>query len=117
MQQNLISFSANRGGVKGILLFAKAKSSKNFCKDFLFFCQIRALHESTIEVMAVWLCTAFCPLQGNKTWSLLTKQGVRRRVNCIPQNKLKKNAMHKLHTNMLHKLCPTSCVSLKCPAQ
>ena len=43
----------------------------------------------TIEVMAVWLCTALNPLQGNKTWCLLTKQGISRRVNCIPQNKLK----------------------------
>ena len=32
--------------------------------------------EATIELMAVWLCTAFSPLQGNKTWSLLTKQGI-----------------------------------------
>ena len=30
---------------------------------------------------------------------------------------IEKNAMNKLHANMLHKLRPTSCISLKCPAQ
>ena len=48
----------------------------------------RALPEATIEVMAVWLCTAIFPLLGNKTNGLLTTQGGNRRVNRIPQDKL-----------------------------
>ena len=46
------------------------------------------LKVTTIEVMAVWLCTAIFPLLGNKSNGLLTKQGGNRRVNRIPQDKL-----------------------------
>ena len=74
---------------KGLYFWQKPKVAKAFfgcfALDFLTrFCGRRI----TIEVMAVWLCTAFCPLLGNRTCGPLTTQGGNRRVNCIPQNKL-----------------------------
>ena len=77
-----------------------AKTFMHFVRDsvILGFCALRVrfcvsprfcgFRRISIEVMAVWLCTAFCPLLGNRTCGPLTKQGEKRRVNRIPQDKL-----------------------------
>ena len=44
----------------------------------------------TIEGFAVWLCTKFVPLLGNRTDGSLTTQWDKLRVNCIPKGKLPK---------------------------
>ena len=71
--------------------------SLHFACEILWFCALRVRfcisprfceRRISIEVMAVWLCTAFFPLLGNRTCGPLTKQGGNRRVNRIPQNKL-----------------------------
>ncbi|MGX2982564.1 hypothetical protein [Helicobacter sp. 23-1045] len=65
-------------------------------KKYLVFSTIRTkFAESnaplqTIEAFAVWLCTKFVPLLGNRTNGSLTTQWGKLRVNCIPKGKLPK---------------------------
>ncbi|MGX2981655.1 hypothetical protein [Helicobacter sp. 23-1045] len=49
---------------------------------------IFVLFVGTIEIFAVWLCTKFAPLLGNRTDGSLTTQWGKLRVNCIPKDKL-----------------------------